>query len=139
MIPYFVNWSSMLLNICSALDASRPCRRFISKICFITLPNFSLNMRTVTGNIFLMPTSLFASSNTLNDCVGHCVKSIQILSFFLSVFSYIQTENGDLLRKSVYSVQMQEKTDKKKLRICTLFTQWVWRIWVPQIPDLRYS
>ena len=39
---------------------------------------------------------------------------------FLSVFSCIQIEYGDLLRKSPYSVQRQENTDQKKLRIWTL-------------------
>ena len=58
----------------------------------------------------------------------HCVKSGQIKSFFWSVFSHIQTEYGDILRISPYSVQMWEKRDQKKLRIWTLFTQWqdVW-------------
>ena len=44
----------------------------------------------------------------------HCVKSVQMQSFFLSVFSHI----------SLYSAGMQENTDQKKLRIWTLFTQW---------------
>ena len=54
----------------------------------------------------------------------HCVKSVQIRSFFWSVFSCIRTEYGHLLRKSPYSVQAQENTDQKKLRIWTAFTQW---------------
>ena len=41
-------------------------------------------------------------------CRNHCVKSVQILSFFWSVFSCIWTEN----------------LDQKKLRIWTFFTQW---------------
>ena len=49
----------------------------------------------------------------------HCVKSVQIRRFFLSVFPRIWTEYGDLLR-----IRMRENTDKKKLRIWTLFTQW---------------
>ena len=55
----------------------------------------------------------------------HCMKSVQIRSFVWSVFSYIQTEYGELLRKSPYSVQIQENTDQKKLRIWRLFTQWL--------------
>ena len=42
---------------------------------------------------------------------AHCVKSIQIWSFFWSVFSRIGTEYGDLLYKSPYSVQIGESTD----------------------------
>ena len=49
------------------------------------------------------------------------MKSVLIQCFFWSVFSYIRTENGDLLRKSPYSVRIQENTDQKKLRIWTLF------------------
>ena len=37
--------------------------------------------------------------------------------FFWSVFSCIQTEYGDLTRKSPYSVQIQENMDQKKLSI----------------------
>ena len=49
----------------------------------------------------------------------HCVKSVQIGRFFWSVFSCIRTEYGDLLRKSLYSVRIQENMDQKKLRIWT--------------------
>ena len=42
---------------------------------------------------------------------------------FWSVFSCIQTEYGDFLRKSPYSVRIQENTDQKQFVIWTLFTQ----------------
>ena len=54
---------------------------------------------------------------------NHCVKSVQIRSFFWSVFSCIRTKYGDLRSKSPYSVRIQENTDQKKLRIWTLFTK----------------
>ena len=47
--------------------------------------------------------------------VNHCVKSVQIRSFLLCVFSRIRTEYGE--------IRMRENTDQKKLRIWTLFTQ----------------
>ena len=53
-----------------------------------------------------------------------CVKSVQIRSNFWSVFSCIQTECGEILRISPYSVRMRENKDNKLLRIWTLFTQW---------------
>ena len=53
----------------------------------------------------------------------HCVKSIQTWSFFWSVFSSIRTEYGCLRSKSLYSAQIRENMDKKKLLIWTLFTQ----------------
>ena len=49
------------------------------------------------------------------------VKSIQIRSFFWSVFSCVWTENGYLLHISPYSVRIQENTDQKKLHIWTFF------------------
>ena len=41
-----------------------------------------------------------------------CVKIVQIRSYLWSIFSCICTEYGDLLRKYLYSVQIQENTDK---------------------------
>ena len=52
------------------------------------------------------------------------MKSVQIRSFFWSVFSRIQTEYGEIRSVSPYSVRMLENTDQKKLNIWTLFTQW---------------
>ena len=43
---------------------------------------------------------------------SHCVKSVQIRSFFWSLFSRIRTECI-----SPYSIRMRENTDQKKLRI----------------------
>ena len=41
----------------------------------------------------------------------YCVKSVR--SFFWSLFSCIRSEHGDLLRKSLYSVRIQEDADQK--------------------------
>ena len=43
--------------------------------------------------------------------------------FFWSIFSRIQTEHRDLLRKSLYLVRVRETKDQKKLLIWTLFLQ----------------
>ena len=53
----------------------------------------------------------------------HCVKIVQIRSFFWCVFSCIRNEYGYLQGKSLYLFRIQENTDQKKLRIWTLFTQ----------------
>ena len=53
----------------------------------------------------------------------HCMKSVQLRSFFWSVFSRIWTQYGEILRISLYSVRMRENMDQKKLRVWTLFTQ----------------
>ena len=42
------------------------------------------------------------------------VKSVQIRSFFWSLFSCIRNEYGYLLRKNPYSVRIQENKDQKK-------------------------
>ena len=54
---------------------------------------------------------------------SHCMKSIQIRSFYWSAFSCAQSEYGEILRISPYSVRMWENTDQKNLRIWTHFTQ----------------
>ena len=43
----------------------------------------------------------------------HCVKSVQIRSYFWSVFSCIRIEYGDLRSKSAYSIRIQENMDQK--------------------------
>ena len=53
------------------------------------------------------------------------VKSVQMWSFFWSVFSCIWTEYGQLLSKSPYLLQILENAGQKKLFIWTLFTQYV--------------
>ena len=55
---------------------------------------------------------------------AHSVKSVQIWSFFWSVFSCIWTEYGQLLCTSPCWVKIQENTDQEKLLIWTPFMQW---------------
>ena len=57
--------------------------------------------------------------------IAHCMKSVQIRSFFWSVISGSRTEYGEILRISPYSVRLLENTGQKKFRIWTLFTQWL--------------
>ena len=59
---------------------------------------------------------IFSSIHFLRDVLREKCPNTE---FFLSVFSCIQIEYGDLLRKSPYSVRMQENTDQKKL--CIVF------------------
>ena len=73
-------------------------------------------------NMFQDTESILNISTKLNR---HCVKSVQIRRFFWSVFSLIRNEYGEILHISLYSVRMWENTDQEKLRIWTLFTQWM--------------
>ena len=51
----------------------------------------------------------------------HCVKSVQIQSYFWSVFSRIRTEYGEILRISPYSVQMPGEYGKIRTRNNSVF------------------
>ena len=55
--------------------------------------------------------------------IFQCAKSVQIQSFFWSVFSRIRTEYGEIFRISPYSVRMRKNTDQEKPRIWRHFTQ----------------
>ena len=65
-------------------------------------------------NKLLLSTEAEACAKLAIKNKEHCVKSVQIRSFFWSVFSCIWTG---------YPVRIQGNTDQKKLRIWTLFTQ----------------
>ena len=68
---------------------------------------------------------------------NHSVKSVQIPSFFWSVFSRIRTEYGEIRSISPCSVRMRENTEQKKHRIWTLFTQWAF--WKKRIQKKKES
>ena len=51
----------------------------------------------------------------------HCVKSVQIRSFFWAVFSRIRTEYREILRISPYSVRMRENTEQKNSHFLDTF------------------
>ena len=71
-----------------------------------------------TSNLDYAITSREKNSNN-----PHYFKTVQIRSFFWSVFFRIRTEYGKILRISPYSVRKRENTDRKKLRIWILFRQ----------------
>ena len=73
--------------------------------------------------MILLSVETWSILRTLKSCELHCVKSVQIRSFFWSTISCFWTEYGHLLRKYPYSVRIRENTDQGKLRIWTLFTQ----------------
>ena len=55
----------------------------------------------------------------------HCVKGVQIQSFFLVCIFRIRIEYGEILCISPYSVRMLENRDQEKLLIWTLFRKWL--------------
>ena len=62
---------------------------------------------TLTNFYIILPLDIL-------DTIGHCVKSVQIRSFFWSVFSRIRTEYREIRSISPYSAQMWENKDHKK-------------------------
>ena len=84
-------------------------------------------------NLFLRICSNFLLKTNCNKSVWfqawrrlyqpHCVKSVQIRSFFWSVSSRIPTEYREILGIPPYSVRMRDNKDQKKLRIWAHFTQ----------------
>ena len=76
------------------------------------------------GHVVILYMSLhYRTLLIVNFCFFQCVKSVQIRSFFWSVFSLIRTEFGDLRSKSPCSIRIMENTDQEKLRVWKLFTQ----------------
>ena len=51
-----------------------------------------------------------SKNNNINNNIS---QSLFVFGVFWSVFSHIRTEYGDLLRKSPYSVWIQENVDQK--------------------------
>ena len=93
---------------------------------FLFLLLFLLCRALVVGGGTITLSSIFSSydsssSDSLPFC--HCVTSVQIRSFFWSVFSSIRTKSGEILLIFTYSVHMRENADQKKLHIWTLFMQ----------------
>ena len=93
-------------------------KNILLKIYFISVSNkLILIMQKLKKQYCLVKNHMVrkVSLNVLLDIkvIFHCVKSIQIRSYFWSVFSCTGTEYGDLLRKSPNSVQIQENMGQK--------------------------
>ena len=111
---------NIFFNICAGVIASRG-RRVISN----GLNQFFLKILTAVSKLKLfVPGAIFTlikiERKSILTCFFfenhswiHRVKSVQIRSCFVSLFSYIRTEYEDLLRKSPYSVRIQDNTDQK--------------------------
>ena len=85
------------------------------KIWFKTESNCNFNEKQKCDvNINLNKTYHWNKAGIIfHEGICHCMKSVQIWSYFWSVFSCIRTEYWDLPRKSSYSVRIKENTDRK--------------------------
>ena len=125
----------MKLNLHHLIHSAEPTRTVGSILCFLAPGKAFLfvNIWNLPSNCRSRETYILSTHGSSNvrcrsECSlldkEHCVKSIQIRSFFWPVFSRIRTECEDLRSKSPYSVRRRENADQKKLRIWILFTQW---------------
>ena len=123
-------------NKCSAkkfhnFKQKRKLKQIPSKMMQKFFEKFQLLATSHFANLKKFITSKFSNVKYLRNHqlrmlllkTNHCVKGLQIRSFFWSVFSRIRTEYGDLWSKSLYSVHTTAKYEPGKLRIWTLFTQ----------------
>ena len=100
-------------------------------IMYEKLKNYSIqSFKECLFFVFCLYCFLLLSNNTFQVMFyTHCVKCVQIRSFFWSVSSgpYLPAFglNTERYFISPYSVRMREDTDQKKLRIWALFTQWL--------------
>ena len=97
----------------------------VFQIRYIFVPKLLLFVTNCFCNTFCEKSRLIFYVSGLKEELStkHCVKSVQIRSFFWSVFYHIRTEYGEILSTFSYSVRMRENKDQKKLRIWALFTQ----------------
>ena len=102
-------------------------RYFNSRACQWTSSQMILKNTYLKGHLLVTTSKWrrwFYDAQALWEMV-HYVKSVQIRSFFWSLFSRIRTEYGEIRSISPYSVRMRENADQKKLHIRTFFTQWL--------------
>ena len=78
----------------------------LSKRLKVVINIFKLLVKHITIRLLYYKSSFYLRYQ-------HRRKSVQMWSHFWFVFSFIPTEYGDFLRKSPYSVRIQENTDQK--------------------------
>ena len=86
------------------------------------------HLKTHRGNHLSCFIAFTLTIDDMQHCLSHCLKSVQICSFFWSVFFRIQTAYEEIRGISRYSVRMRKNTDQKKLRIWTLFRH-ITQVW----------
>ena len=116
MTQFLHNYNHILDNITSNKNE-------VKLICKTYMKLKTLILLVFYISIFLKIFSIFWQAKV--ESTYHCVKNVQILSFFWSVFSHIRTEYGEIRSIPLYSVQMRGNMDQKKLHIWTLFTQFI--------------
>ena len=93
------------------------------------------------GRFLNVTVTIETVTHLITDQKKHCVKSVQIRSFFWYVFSCNRVEYKDLRRKNPYSVQMQESTHQKKTPYLDNFlaVKWCVYVWENSHVEERYN
>ena len=119
------------LDLCLKAPSARNVFKKILQHRFAKILKFEKFLRTpiqknICKRLLLSNVFIVNLKHTQQRSIFHrYVKSVQILSFLWSVFSRIGTEYGEIRSISPYSIRMRKNTDQKKLRIWTLFTQYI--------------
>ena len=98
----------------------------LNLIVVIMFPPLSLDLNIFLTHLIYFFLAFFCISSCFAlsaSKIHHCVKPVQMRSFFWSLFSRILTEYEEIQSTFPYSVRMRENSDQKKLRIWKHFTQ----------------
>ena len=84
-----------------------------SEFDYISVLSYNLIKQTSIVLLTSVNLNVWYPKNLIRPVQYHCVKSVQIRSFFCSAFSRIRTEYEEIRSKSPYSVRMRENTNQK--------------------------
>ena len=116
-------FSAILWSIYGWLPLFKALNYSIAK-CFCFSQNKRFAIRLTLSHFYLFRINIPTYLDVLQySAIFATVESIRILIFFLGAIYHIQTKYGYLLCKFQYSIQMQENTGQKKLRIQKLTSQ----------------
>ena len=119
----FQFFSDILWSIYGWLPLSKALNYSIAK-CFCFSQNKRFAIRLTLSHFYLFRINILTYLDVLQySAIFATIEIIRILIFFLGAIYHIQTKYGYLLCKFQYSIQMQENTGQKKLRIQKLTSQ----------------
>ena len=95
-----------------------------SEFDYISVLSYNLIKQTSIVLLTSVNLNVWYPKNSIRPVEYHCVKSVQIRSFFCSAFSRIRTEYEEIRSKSPYSVRMRENTNQKN----SVFGHFSWTV-----------
>ena len=110
---YFSNKTMELINLPFILNNSQLVSLLKYLLCTFVTPTVVYSLQQPKSSSIFYFKKFVCGTNADQFLTEYCVKSVQIRSFFWSVFSCIRTKYGDLLRKSPYSVRNRKIRTRK--------------------------